>query len=208
MSALKITPGDKFGHLTAIKECGRAHGHVMWEFSCACGTPSKLASVSDVKRGYVTSCGKKCGLKSANMPAPTKKECHKCRVIQSFDKEHFTPSHRSKHGLGGICRKCTNTRAKTVNLKERKRLRLEVLTCYSPNGVLGCSCPGCKESAVEFMTLDHIDGGGRQEFQKYPATMLYRRLRRLGYPAGYQMLCWNCNGSKGMYGYCPHQKSV
>jgi hypothetical protein len=91
-----------------------------------------------------------------------------------------------------------------VNVSYRKRLRMEVLSAYGVNGVAVCVC--CGEKRIEFLTLDHIGGGGREERKKYPATMLGGRLRKLGFPSGYRTLCWNCNGSLGMYGYCPHQR--
>jgi hypothetical protein len=33
---------------------------------------------------------------------------------------------------------------------------------------------------------------------------LLRELRKQGSPLGYRALCYNCNASFGMYGYCPH----
>jgi hypothetical protein len=33
----------------------------------------------------------------------------------------------------------------------------------------------------------------------------YSWLRRNNYPEGYQVLCFNCNIAKGLYGVCPHQ---
>lgn len=29
-------------------------------------------------------------------------------------------------------------------------------------------------------------------------------LKKNDYPKGFQILCHNCNMSKGFYGYCPH----
>src|SRR5208337_2216128 len=37
-------------------------------------------------------------------------------------------------------------------------LKIEVLTKYSRNGVLSCSCPGCTVRDVEFLSLDHVAG--------------------------------------------------
>lgn len=58
-----------------------------------------------------------------------------------------------------------------------------------------------------FLTIDHIGGGGgkmRAETPSYSTTKFYSELRRLGYPAGYRVLCLNCNFAEG-HGGCPHQ---
>jgi hypothetical protein len=84
-------------------------------------------------------------------------------------------------------------------------LRAEVLTAYS-DGRLACRC--CGESTIEFLALDHIDGGGRQqkaELKKDGDSWL-RWLKKNNYPSGLQILCHNCNMAKGFYGQCPHQK--
>jgi hypothetical protein len=52
---IKIT--DRFGLLTITSASAeRVSGHVMWECRCDCGNPV-LAAGSDLKRGFVTSCG-------------------------------------------------------------------------------------------------------------------------------------------------------
>ena len=135
---------------------------------------------------------------------PEKRICGKCNKKKLFTAEFFPVHKRQKWGLDTICRECTCARARVVNKEERQRLRIEVLTAYSPDKVLGCCC--CGESQPEFLTLDHIDGGGCKERKKYPATMLFRRLRREEFPEGYRTLCYNCNNSYGMYGYCPHER--
>ncbi len=87
------------------------------------------------------------------------------------------------------------------NKSERKRrakeLRIEVLTAY------GWDCACCGESTYEFLTIDHIHGGGTAH-RKALHGKVYEYLRREGYPPGFQVLCWNCNAAKGLYGSCPH----
>lgn len=83
------------------------------------------------------------------------------------------------------------------------KLRLEVLTHYS-GGKPKCAC--CGEEEIKFLTIDHINGGGRKDREENgKGTMMYRRLRKTGYPKGYQVLCYNCNCAKGAYGKCPHK---
>lgn len=128
--------------------------------------------------------------------------CSKCNRELQFTSKYFPIHKRCKWGLDTICRDCTCKSARKANSTERNKLRLEILTRYSLNGKFGCQC--CGESRIEFLTLDHINGGGNKERKKYPATMLFRKLRRESYPSGYRTLCYNCNCSYGKYGYCPH----
>jgi len=80
-----------------------------------------------------------------------------------------------------------------------QKLRMEVLIHYSGSPPK-CAC--CAETTLEFLTIDHIDGGGHchRQFKRN----LYRWLKKHNFPEGFRVLCWNCNGSLGMYGYCPH----
>lgn len=81
--------------------------------------------------------------------------------------------------------------------RERDRLnRLEGIERY------GGRCACCGESRPEFLTLDHIEGRGPGDTLRGPKA--WTRLRRLGWPEGYQVLCFNCNCAKGIYGVCPH----
>lgn len=69
-----------------------------------------------------------------------------------------------------------------------------------------CAC--CKESQFEFLSIDHIDGGGCQHRKDLGnagrGTQFYRWLIRNNYPEGYRTLCYNCNCAYGFFGYCPH----
>ncbi len=81
------------------------------------------------------------------------------------------------------------------------KLKLEVLRHYAA-GDPACAC--CGEKAVEFLAIDHIDGGGRAH-RKTLSTTLYQWLKREGFPTGFRVLCHNCNQARGALGYCPHQ---
>lgn len=49
--------GGKFGLLTVNElTAQRSHGHAIWSCSCQCGNLC-LCSASDLKRGFITSCG-------------------------------------------------------------------------------------------------------------------------------------------------------
>jgi len=71
------------------------------------------------------------------------------------------------------------------------------------------SCEGCNCPYIEFLGIDHIDGGGAQHRKQlgYGGSAFYYWLIRQDFPPGYQVLCHNCNMSRGFFGYCPHNKS-
>lgn len=102
----------------------------------------------------------------------------------------------------GTCIECCKTKRKL----ERTRLKVEVLTHYSKSAKLQCEC--CKEDILEFLSIDHIHGGGgkhRQQTVNSGGSNFYRWLRKQNYPSGYRVLCHNCNQAIGAFGKCPHK---
>jgi len=95
------------------------------------------------------------------------------------------------------------------NRKNRRWInKLIVLTHYSCDSPK-CSC--CGEHNVEFLSIDHIKGGGeshRRSLHRQSGHPFYVWLIKNDFPEGYRVLCLNCNTSLGLYGYCPHQKGV
>lgn len=89
-----------------------------------------------------------------------------------------------------------NERRKRDHARDRRR-------CMEAYGGLICAC--CGEREFAFLTIDHVNGGGSEEAKK-SRTPIYVRLRRAGYPPGYQILCYNCNcGRHRNGGVCPHK---
>ena len=87
--------------------------------------------------------------------------------------------------------------------KTASGLRDEILRHY------GHKCACCGESTKEFLCLDHVNGGGCKHRKKVPSGyMLYRWVIKNKFPASIRVLCHNCNMSLGIYGYCPHAKSL
>jgi hypothetical protein len=86
----------------------------------------------------------------------------------------------------------------------RMRVRLAGLRAYGGE-LPACRC--CGESTLEFLALDHIDGGGnahRKSVRSTSVASMYEWAKRNGYPPIFQVLCHNCNMAKGFYGRCPH----
>jgi hypothetical protein len=91
--------------------------------------------------------------------------------------------------------------------REKRRTDREKVLAYFGNR---CAC--CGETTYEFLTIDHIQGGGRAQLKgenrKNLTTFLCRKYPDGNFPRDkYQCLCWNCNCAKGHYGICPHQRT-
>lgn len=113
----------------------------------------------------------------------------------------------------GVCVKCRNAalpgrihchKHNAANNSEarahRARLKWVVFQAY---GGQKCSC--CGETNFDFLTIDHINGGGCQHLKSLNGK-LYDWLKRNNFPAGYRVLCWNCNcGRRINGGICPHE---
>lgn len=93
-------------------------------------------------------------------------------------------------------------------VKARKlRIKDAVFGAY---GGYRCAC--CGETERAFLTIDHVDNDGATWRREVLGSRLatgwrtYRWLMAHQYPAGYQVLCMNCNFGKRMnHGVCPHQ---
>ena len=95
-------------------------------------------------------------------------------------------------------------RSKETGRRYRQNIRETVILHY------GSKCACCGEAAVEFLGIDHINGGGNKERTASGltgGTCFYRHIIKQGFPDCYRLLCHNCNFSRGAYGYCPHEKA-
>ena len=80
--------------------------------------------------------------------------------------------------------------------ERRQEIRAEVVTAY------GGACTCCGEARLAFLTIDHenrYNGEG-----PHTGTPLYLWLKAQSFPAGFRVLCQNCNFALGLFGYCPH----
>jgi|GEM_PF-3497826 len=98
-------------------------------------------------------------------------------------------------------RKAGAAKLKDYCKRRRDALRIEVLTHYSPNGVLCCSWEGCLVSDIDMLVLDHRDNDGAKERQALGGSNargwnFYGYLKQLGFPERYQTLCCNHNHKK------------
>jgi len=128
-----------------------------------------------------------------NIPGVAEKVCTHCgdtRPIDDFRKDtHYVDGHHSW---------CTRCRYAATNAWN-KRVRQETIGHY------GGSCACCGELEFAFLCIDHINGGGHRQRKAEVSGMPANWWRSRGYPEGFQVLCYNCNLAKGIYGICPHE---
>ena len=93
-------------------------------------------------------------------------------------------------------------RARTAAKDRNQKLRAEMIAAY------GGKCACCGETNFGFLTLDHIEGGGREhrETVNSGGTGIARNLKERGWPKGeFQILCYHCNCGRAHHGgVCPH----
>ena len=99
-------------------------------------------------------------------------------------------------------RKKNTERAPRSYYKHRDDYRKLVFDHY------GWSCSCCGESHPDFLTLDHVNGGGRKHRAEVGnGRLMYRWIVKHGFPSDFRTLCFNCNcGRERTGGICPHEK--
>lgn len=131
--------------------------------------------------------------------------CKEC--IKRIGRENYRLNRSKKIAYSRAYRKENPQRHKEIMRRSTLKLRIEVLSTYS-KGKPVCVC--CLEETIEFLAVDHINGGGHQHTTKIKrrGTGFYQWLKKNNYPEGYQILCHNCNMAKGFYGQCPHARNI
>ena len=131
-----------------------------------------------------------------------------------------------KNGSGGLCYACyykaNPTRRKASRRKYYEKKRSELLTKHKDwygklkdevFSAYGQQCECCSETTSEFLSIDHINGNGsvhrKQVSKGRSGSTMFMWLKRNGFPKdNFRLLCMNCNWSRGMYGYCPHENKT
>jgi hypothetical protein len=158
----------------------------------------------------------RCGLLYSPTSGP-QKFCDSCRqtIRYTYNKDWRVrhPEQRRLIDNRAIARKPDYYRAlkKYCHYRWRENLRCLVFGHYS-NQTFKCAC--CGESEQDFLVIDHINGRGNEHrrtiFGQIAAGgyRMHRWLVKEGFPEGFQLLCANCNTSKGKHGECVHKKAV
>ena len=104
---------------------------------------------------------------------------------------------RNKDKLAPINRNWKeNHRVRMAELDSKSRYKLKIMVFghYKKGGIL--KCEHCGITDIRILSIDHINGGGASHLRsigRRAGQGFYRWLRDNSYPAGYQVLCLNCN---------------
>lgn len=146
------------------------------------------------------------------------KKCSKCYILKEKTEFYL----RKDKTVMAHCKACVRKKTRAWYAKnhsealkrwqpaaaaKRERIRKATFAAY---GGYVCAC--CGETEKKFLTLDHINNDGaafrRSMYgnRTSAGVVTYAWLFRKGFPAGYQVLCMNCNHGKRMNnGVCPHK---
>lgn len=115
------------------------------------------------------------------------------------DRERYYQNHEAEK------KERRDSRAKhreTILARERDKRRSLRVQAFDAYGGARCKC--CGETHIEFLGIDHIDGGGNRH-RKTISKYFYKWLKDNNYPSGFRVLCHNCNMARAFYGICPHE---
>jgi hypothetical protein len=121
------------------------------------------------------------------------KKCSKCKKLKLLP--DFNKRSDTKDGLQYSCKQCLGKSEKLRWFNLRKK----ALSAY------GNKCQCCGERQENFLTFDHINNDGAEHRKRLTNTrggnILYWLINN-NFPDSIQILCYNCNCSRGFRGFC------
>jgi len=162
------------------------------------GTIKRRAFAKRAKEAGLCECGH-------SKPVDGKTHCADC-----LERSTAIRQARIAAGMCSACGQIPNFQGlRCGNCIQKKKTRAQQLKqeCIAAYGGK-CVCCGVVELA--FLTLDHIkDDGSLDRKITGAGYRFYQFLKTRGYPQDrfLQVLCWNCQWGKRIYGVCPHQQA-
>ena len=145
---------------------------------------------------------------------PATKKCSKCQIVKSVSE--FYKRSGGEPGYHYMCKDCMKAyyrdRWQNLSPEEKTIRKSRYLDWYNQikEGIFehyGTECECCGETQIEFLSIDHINGGGNKHRRDLGGgTSFFKWLRDENYPPGFRVLCMNCNWALGRLGYCPHNE--
>lgn len=149
--------------------------------------------------------------------------CSKCRKKGKVSSKRLQKE-REEQGLCRLCgdplvdvgyktcvkcnKKSYDQQTNSENIQKSKKAYYQNIKDAAFNAYGGYACVCCGENEPLFMCIDHVEGGGEQHRQNEVGRgrNIYSWLKKNDYPAGFQVLCQNCNIGKHLNGgVCPHK---
>ena len=129
----------------------------------------------------------------------------KLEHVKQYNKEHRKERNAyNREYMHQITLEKKREYARKHTVQRRIRLDAHKIEVFNYYGGPVCSC--CGESHIEFLSLDHINGGGCQHRKTIKGKSIYEWCRQNNFPEGFQVLCMNCNFAKRFNRICPHKK--
>jgi hypothetical protein len=133
-------------------------------------------------------------------------KCCKCGVDKPLSEYHRVsrPTFTSPSQFHvSMCKPCKCEKDRQLGVIRRARNKALVFSHYGR----ACSC--CGEDEQRFLTMDHElgDGAAHRKVIGGAGPKLYAWLVKHNFPAGFRVLCWNCNSSTCNGGVCPHEEA-
>jgi hypothetical protein len=151
------------------------------------------------------------------------KKCSVCGEVKLLTEFY---NHRiSKDGHSWHCKQCNRILRKEYYLKNRRRIITHNCNYRKNNRKIsnlwhvknyqkkrkivlnhyGSKCACCGETEEKFLSVDHMNNDGANHRRSGGKNITIWLIKN-NFPEGFQLLCYNCNIAKGMYGQCPHKK--
>lgn len=109
-------------------------------------------------------------------------------ISEAQDVKEYQRDYRQQHKV----------RLQQHKLDQARKAKAEGIIEYGGK----CSC--CSETTPEFLTIDHVNGRDKTK-PRNTGLKEWQRLKWAGWPKDdIQLLCYNCNCAKGVFGTCPH----
>jgi hypothetical protein len=149
--------------------------------------------------GRCRSCGK-----PVEAERKGKAQCVSCAKKHSR-KQKARSNRWKKEGLCTRCGKPNDRKGKAVCTRCAGAYQRQRATLIDE---MGGKCECCGEVHKEFLSIDHVNGGGnkaRRKDKNHNRTLVGKILSGTEDRSKYRILCMNCNSALGFYGYCPHK---
>ena len=141
---------------------------------------------------------KKCSNRACDTQIATDRSIHRCNACQAVINRKWRAKRLAEDPEG------FRQRDRAHCKRDRNKLKAAFLKAY------GGKCTCCGESEPSFLSVDHVNNDGKEHRAKLggAGTVIYRDLRKRGWPKEYTILCYNCNYAKFRCGICPHQREA
>lgn len=211
-SDFKDLTGQRFGKLVVLSWHDQPNKNKhRWHCRCDCGREVRFEG-NRLRNGKSVYCGS-ISCRPSKIRFESTRICAQCQVAKPHEDFYIL---KKSGKIPSYCKPChlerqgTSYRAHLEHRKAKSRayargVKKEVVDAY------GGRCTCCGEATLDFLCIDHVHGDGAKHRAANGinggGTMMYNFLKRNGYPAGFQVLCNNCNWAKfATRGNCPHNE--